>query len=517
MTVDLSRLIARAVRWYGPRVAVASEQGTLTFAEVGERAARLANALSAHLPVGTPVGVLLSNRPEYIEIDLALALAGLVKAPVNPRLSDDERRFILGNVGAGALITEASERDRVADIRAGLDSLRLVVTVGETDSPAGHGYEDFLAAARTTWPDRSVDPQAPSVVLYTSGTTGRPKGATTSVAARLAAARNMVTSEYPCGPDDGMVHFAPLSHGSGSKVLIYFLRGARNVVVPRFDPATAYTAFTDLGGTSTFLVPTMIHMLLEEGGDRWRGTGLRNITYGGSPIPPSTLDRALAAFGSVFTQVYGSCEAPHPVTAMPRELHRPIDGSTDHLASAGREAMDVEVRIADDAGEPVPDGELGEILVRGPNVMSGYWGDPTATAEVFHGDWYRTGDVGRRDEAGFIYIVDRRRDMIISGGLNVYPAEVEAVLARHRLVSEVAVVGVPDERWGEVVAACVVPTDPTVTEAELAEQLTEFARDRLAGYKRPRLVRVLPELPKGSTGKVSKRDLRSALRPGQSQ
>ena len=503
MAVTAPLLIERAIRWHGPRVAIIDGERSLTFRETGDRTARLANVLRGLVSgPGRCVAVLLPNRLEAVEADLAIARAGLVKAPINARLVAAERRHVLANTAAEVLITERSEADAIMELLPELEHLRTVLCCD--GGPAGTlDYETALSAAAATAPAPVVRPGDPSVVLHTSGTTGKPKGATWTDGSRVAAMRNMLLEECPVEPGDGIVHAGSLAHGSGSKVLAYFARGGRNIVTGRFEPEPFARLVERHRATSTFLVPTMIRMLLDaQDPPDGRLAPLRTITYGGAPAPRELLDRALATLGGVFVQVYGSCEAPHPVTVLPRELHR-LDGDDGaHLASAGREVTAIELRIADDQGDDVPDDGVGELLVRGPSVMAGYWGDPEATAEVMTGDgWYRTGDVGRRDEQGYVYIVDRKRDMIISGGLNVYPAEVEAAIHRHPAVREASVVGLPDERWGERVAAFVVRGDG---DGLTADELVEHCRLHLAGYKKPTVVEFVDALPKGATGKVLK-------------
>jgi long-chain acyl-CoA synthetase len=492
----VAELVDRASRRFGPRVAVVDGSRRLTFAQVGERSNRLANALIGLSPAaGSRVGLLLGNRLEFVEADFAIAKAGKVKAPINPRLADEERRFILANCTAEVLITEAAEEERVRAIAADLPDLRHVVVLD-------HGYEELLASASPRRPAVVLDPDSPSMILHTSGTTGRPKGATTSQRARVAANLNMLLDEYGVGPADGMVHMAPMSHGSGSKILAYFMRGARNVTMSHFDPGHFFRVVAEEGGTSTFVVPTMIRMLLDAA-ERHTSemAAIKNMTYGGAPMPAALAEEAIERFGPILTQVYGSCEAPHPVTVLSREDH--VDERVSP-GSAGQPVSGVEVRIVDAVGSDVETGSPGEIWVRGDNVMSGYWGDPEATEKVFTGGWYRTGDVGRSDERGYLAIVGRERDMLISGGLNVYPAEVEAVLHRHRDISEAAVLGVPDDLWGEAVTAVIVVRPGHATRAE---DIVAHCAELLADYKKPRRIVFVDSLPKGNTGKVSKQAL----------
>jgi acyl-CoA synthetase (AMP-forming)/AMP-acid ligase II len=444
------------------------------------------------------VALLLGNRLEFVEIDLAIARAGKVKAPINPRLADEERAYILANCGAEVLFTAAAEEERVEAIRKELPDLRHVFYVDREVS-----YGGLLAGSSAARPAVRVDPDQPSVILHTSGTTGRPKGATTTDRARVAATTNMLVDEFSPAADDGMVHAAPMTHGSGSKILAYFIRGASNITLPKFEPDAFLEAVASSGGTGTFLVPTMIRMLLDAPeGDLKKASRLRNVTYGGAPMPVALAEEAIDAFGPVFTQVYGSCEAPHPVTVLSQADHV-VEGGA-RLGSAGYPAIGVELRAVGDDGRDVPSGEAGELFIRGANAMCGYWNDPAATKSAFDDGWYRSGDVATIAESGLVSIVGREREMLISGGLNVYPAEVEAVLHRHRGVSEAAVFGVPDDLWGEVVAAAIV-SRPGATANE--EDIVRHCTDSLAGYKLPRRIIFVDVLPKGTTGKVSKTEL----------
>jgi acyl-CoA synthetase (AMP-forming)/AMP-acid ligase II len=447
----------------------------------------------------------MSNRLEFVESDFGIAKAGLVKAPINIRLSDEERRFILGNCTAEAVITERTEVERLVALRGDLPHLRYVISV----DGGGTSYHELLQGASSAPVAVQVEDHRPSMILHTSGTTGRPKGAVTSESSRTAAMLQMLLDEFLPNEDDGMIHAAPMSHGSGSKILAFFVRGARNITLAKFEPAAFFDALRVSGGTSSFLVPTMVRMLLDYADtdiveSRRR---IRNITYGGAPMPPALAEEALAAFGPVLTQVYGSCEAPHPVTVLTHHEH--LTGGGALLSSVGHETFGVTVRIADPQGEEVSDGETGELWVKGANVMSGYWGDETATREVFADGWYRSGDLARRSGDGVVYIQGRKREMLISGGLNVYPAEVEAVLHRHPAVRESAVFGMPDDLWGEAVTAAVVLRPGGHADQD---ELVRFCAEHLADYKKPRQVVFVDELPKGLTGKVLKPSLQTLVR-----
>ncbi len=501
-------MISRAARWHGDADAVVDGTRRLSFRDTDLRSNRLANALAVLSPgTGQRVALLLHNRLEFVECDFAIAKAGKVRAPISTRLADREREWILSNTGADTLIFEPAFAGFVEEVRERLPALRHLIVLDDAFTGA-HEYEALLRMASDAPPAIDVALDAPSFILYTSGTTGRPKGATSTIAGRVAATVNMLSDEIDAGPGDAMAHIGAMAHGSGSKVLAYFMRGARNVTVPTFDPEGFLALVAQERVTSTFVVPTMIAMLVDAaGGAPIPERILRNVSYGGAPITAPALEAALACFGNVFTQVYGSCEAPHPALVLTRSDHVVDANHRNRLTSVGREVASVRVRLAGPSGDPVPLGEPGEMWIDGTNVMRGYWDSPEASADVFHDGWYKTGDVARQDERGYYYIIDRARDMIITGGLNVYPAEIERCIAEHPGVREVAVVGVPDERWGEAVKAFVVAHE----RAELDDgAIVAHCRAGLASYKKPRHVEFVDDLPKGATGKVLKRELVSA-------
>jgi long-chain acyl-CoA synthetase len=506
----IPELVERSARAYGPRTAVVDGDRRLTFAEVGDRSGRLANVLAGlTAEPGARVAVLMRNRLEYVECDFAIARAGMVKVPINPRLSDDERQYLLADSGASVLITESAERSRVDELVAELDRPPTIVDIDADTAGAGAlgGYEALLGSARREPAALAPDPERLSQLLYTSGTTGRPKGAMLADRCRVTATLMSTSEEFCAGPGDGMIHAGPLSHGSGSKVLTFFTRGAASILLAKFEPAAFFDCVADHGGTSTFVVPTMIQMLVEHASRHGVPAGLRNITYGGASISRTTLDAALETFGPILTQVFGTSEVPHPITVLRHrdELDPRVAGAP--AVPTGRLVPAASMRLVDEQA-PEADDNHGELWVNGAQVMLGYWNNPVATAEALVEGWYRTGDVATVDETGLITIVDRIKDMIISGGLNVYPAEVERVLVQHEGVRDVCVVGVPDERWGEVVSAAVVTRDGSGLDGVT---LSEWCDHRLAGYKKPRIVLVVDDLPKGSTAKVSKRAVRELL------
>lgn len=511
-------LIGWAAERYRDLPAIVFEARQSSFAEVHSRSNRLANGLMRlGLRPGERVAVLLENSPEFIETQFALAKAGLVMVPVNARLSADERAFILQDSEASAAVCGSSHASEIERLRSGLRALRRVVTVGGDGADA---YEDVLASGTDAHPGVEIDEDDVELIRYTSGTTGRPKGAVFSQRQITAQMNDCLLNldELPTTADR-MLHAAPLGHGSGTYLLPFYVRGAANVVLPRFDPRRALETISREKVTHFYLVPTMLNALL---GDHRPGEhdvgSLKRMFYGASPISERTLRRALEVFGPILRQQYGTSETGNPNTLLLPEEHV-LEGTPEQLRrlqSAGRPSLGAEVRVIDDQGSEVPRGRTGEIIVRRQTTMLGYWRQPEATARSLKNGWFHTGDIGLMDEDGYVYIRDRKGEMIISGGFNIYPAEVEQVLQRHPRVREAVVVGVPDPHWGESVKAYVV-CSAEVTEAELIE----WCKAHIASYKKPRVVEFVADLPKSATGKVLRRLLRerdvSAMAGGESR
>lgn len=505
----LAACLARAERQFAGKPAILFGDRRLSFAQVGEAASRLASALATRLGVakGARVALLLPNCPELTIVDWALIRAGLVRVPLNPRLAPAEIEYMLQDSGAEVLVYDSEYESTVARVRATSPALRHCIANG-APVPAPLAWTEVLAQGDADDFQVATDLDDPYMILYTSGTTGRPKGAVTTVRSRWFTLFTSAANENFVEESDVMLHVASLGHGSGTKVLNHYVKGATNVYLPRFTIEEFCRTVQEHRVTTTWMVPTILGMLLDfPDRHRYDLSSLRTVVYGGAPMPIERLKEALRIFGPIFVQVFGLSETPHPIISMGKAEH--VDGTPEQLerrlASAGRPSLGVEIRLVSENGGEARTGEIGEIAVRGENVMVGYWRKPEATAEVIRDGWFHTGDLAIADPHGYIEIVDRKKDMIISGGYNVYPREVEEVLYRHPAVGECAVIGVPHAKWGEAVKA-VVSVRPG--QAVTAEELLEHCREFLADYKKPQSIDLMDELPKSPNGKILKRELR---------
>lgn len=504
--MNIASLLARAARVRPDRVAVF--EGTVpvwSYGEWASLAARLAAGLSERhgLRPGDRVALIMRNRPDYLALFFACWRAGLICVPVNAKLHAREVAPILDDAGAALVFTTDDLAATVSDALGFMQGRQPpVVTVGDKDHRA---LAQFDEAA-----ERAAGPDDPAWLFYTSGTTGRSKGAVLSHRNLLAMTLGYLAEVDTVSPEDCILHPAPLSHGSGLYALPH-VAGMAAQVVPesgRFEPAELASLLRGHKGCAFFAAPTIVTRLMNAGviGDAER-EGLKTIVYGGGPMYVEDSKRALDLFGERLVQIYGQGESPMTITVLPRSLHADMgDGLRDHrLGSVGYAQAIVSLRIADENGEPLPTGKVGEVLVRGDSVMSGYWNNPEATAAALGGGWLHTGDLGSLDESGLLTLKDRSKDVIISGGVNIYPREVEEVLLQHAAVSEVAVFGRKHSDWGEeAVAALSLHDGASVSEHEL----DDLCNAHIARFKKPKQYLFFDALPKNSYGKILKTELR---------
>ena len=456
------------------------------------------------LAPGDRVAIVMRNRPEYLEALFGIWHAGLVAVPVNARLHREELAYILRHSATSVALTDDEHADDVTSLVGEVPSLKAAVVA------PGDDWSRLLAAPAAPLADLGTDD--PAWLFYTSGTTGRPKGATLTAGNLLMASLSYFADIDPISPDDAVLHAAPLSHGSGLYGLPHVAKGAVSVVPASggVDGAEIAALLQRWPGTSFFAAPTMVKRLASDAAvAAVAADHLKTIIYGGAPMYLADLEAALDVFGPRLAQIYGQGETPMTITALSKADHADTGHPRwrDRMASVGTPRTDVEVRVVDESDRELPPGEPGEIVVRGAVVMAGYWDDPDATAESLRGGWLHTGDVGSFDEDGFLTLRDRSKDLIISGGMNIYPREVEEALLHHAGVRAVCVVGRPDPQWGESVVAFVVADgDPPAT-----DDLDRVCLDRIARYKRPKEYRFVESLPTNNYGKVLKRELRQRL------
>ncbi len=474
-----------------------------TWSQWNDRVRRLAGALTEKgIGRGDVVAFLDKNHPACVELTFAAASLGAANAIINFRLAADELDYVLNDSGAKLIIVGDEFADGIATIRDKLTQVDTVITV----KPEGDDeYEALLAAASPVDRSADVEPDDVCIIMYSSGTTGRPKGVELTQANVIAHTMNAHEGfEFDEG-DKNMVAM-PLFHVGGSSYVQFGIHdGFPSVMTRDVDGMTLAGAILK-GANRTFLVPAVLAKVLEAGEDAVKLFGsLKTFAYGASPMPLPLLRQALKAWPNTdFMQAYGLTELCGVISHLLPEAHRD-PGREERLSSAGTLVPNAEVRVVDpDTLKDVAPGEQGELWFRSPQLMKGYHNKPDATAEAITEDgWFRTGDIGRVDDGGYIFVEDRLKDMIISGGENIYSIEVERVLAEHEAVVEVAVIGVPDDKWGEVVKAVVV-VEGEVTEADIIA----FARERLAAYKCPKTVDIADELPRNPTGKILKKELR---------
>ncbi|MFN4273433.1 MAG: AMP-binding protein [Aliihoeflea sp.] len=501
--------LARTARLHPLNDALALGGRTIAdYRTFARHAASIGGGLRERLGIrpGDRVALFMGNRAVYLPMLYGIWFVGAVAVPINAKLHPREASWIIENAGASVVFTEKS-------LSAGLGGVApdCVKAMIEPDSD---DFEALLAAAPMAAPIAMAGDDV-AWLFYTSGTTGRPKGV-------MITARNIQTMALAyfadvdqVYPADAALYAAPLSHGAGLYNFMHVMRGVRHVVPESggFEPEEIARLARTIGDVSMFAAPTMVRRLVDHARkSAWAGEGIRTIVYGGGPMYLPDIIEAVDVMGPRFVQIYGQGESPMTITALSRDrvADRLHPRWRERLASVGTAQSPIEVRIADGEGRALPAGEAGEILARGDAVMRGYWNNPDATAAALKDGWLWTGDIGTMDADGFVTLQDRSKDVIISGGTNIYPREVEEALLAHPRVREVSVVGAPNAEWGEEVVAFVV----AVGEGRLEDELDAHCRELIARFKRPKRYVFLDELPKNNYGKVLKTELREHLKPG---
>jgi len=519
--MNIGTLLTKAANTFPDNLATAHGPRQSSYARFNARTNQLANAMTSLGVVrGDNVAILMYNRPEMLEAMFACFKAGCGAVPINFRLHPQECAFIIDHSGAKTVIISSEFENAINSIKGQIPQVDEVIMVGPVESAEQTIYESMLTCHTDQFADVDVDVDDVAWLFYTSGTTGQPKGAMLTHRNLLAMTMNFY-ADMSCdfGPDDATLHAAPLSHGSGLYALPNVGKAAAHIFLEgtSFEPEAVFQAIETHGVTNMFAAPTMIMRLVDSPSvDRFDHTSLSAVSYGGGPMLVEDLTRAMEKLGPCLVQLYGQGESPMTITYLPHRDHV-CDGDDDQmkrLASAGIPRTDVEVRIHDQDGNEVAAGEMGEVVTRSDLVMKGYWRDPEATAQTLRNGWLHTGDMGYLDDRGYLFLMDRSKDMIISGGENIYPREIEEVIIQHPAVAEVAVIGVPDSEWGEAIKAVVaLAPGRQVTEAELLE----FCQNHIARYKKPKSVDFIAELPKNNYGKIVKNELREKYWQGRTR
>ncbi len=507
MIVNLSQTVRRVAKRLPNHPAITSERGTISYGQLETNIGRIAGALRGRLGLarGARVGIAMENCAEYFEVLYGIWRAGLVAVPMNAKLHEKEIAFILGNADCKACFCTPELADRLGALQIFAPGMPGVLSTDSKD------YAALLASDCID--DVESGPEDEAWLFYTSGTTGRPKGAVLSFRNLLFMAHCYYADIDNLDERDVKLHAAPLSHASGLYAIPHLAKGAHNIVLSgSFEPDRIFDVLAHHQSVTMFAAPTMLSRLINHQRAGSADTrGLRTLYFGGAPMYVSDLKKALEIFGPKLVQIYGQGESPMTISFVGKH----VLAQTDHprreeiLASCGVPRTGVDVKVVDGDGRELPAGEIGEVITRSDCVMGGYWNNPEANAKSLRDGWLWTGDLGFADAEGFLTLKDRSKDMIISGGSNIYPREIEEVLLTHPMVLECAVIGREHPDWGEEVVAFVVPRpDATLT----AQGLDALCLENVARYKRPRDYRIVESLPKNSYGKILKTDLRQLLK-----
>ena len=508
--MNLALLLSRAAQAYPLKIAVAQGKAHITYRELERDAGRIARGLhDLGITRGDRVAIIQHNSPSFFMSLFGIFKIGAIAVPLNVRLHPKDFSYILHHCEAKVVLHDNAFQKTARDLSKQLPLCRWQCV----ETPI---TENSDAAVTSIWPPATpastveTDETEVAWLFYTSGTTGRPKGAMLTHRNLLAMTMNVYADHYPVNETDVVIHAAPLSHGSGLYSLASLAKGATNILhgSQHFSPKLLLEEVEAWKvSLVTFLAPTQVKRLADLPEEESHDTSsLRAIIWGGGPMFLEDARCAIKRFGPILTELYGQGEAPMTITALNTKLLAEEVEQGVSILSAGLPRLDVEVRIVNEYDEPQDTGKSGEVVVRGGVVMLGYWKNPEATERTLRGGWLHTGDIGYFDSRGYLYLNDRKNDLIISGGTNIYPREVEEALMEHPEIREAVVFGVPDAEWGESVRAAIVPLDPDMPLSQ--ETIISFCRTRIAAYKRPRSVVFLNEVPKNAYGKVLRREVK---------
>lgn len=509
----LSDLLSENIKKNPDKTAVVCIESDLrlSFNDINKRINQLANALiDKGMQKGDRVAVLEYNCHRHIEIFFAAAKTGMLIVPLNYRLTGKELSFIINDSGAATLIFGKDFLDTISLIREDIKFVKNFIYIGN-EIVKMENYENVILNSSPDEPDVDVNESDPVTLIYTSGTTGVPKGVVMTHKNWFVTTTNMA-AELDINQNDVTLHVKPFFHvGPIWPMLSHFYAGGANIIIKAFEPQALLEAVENESVTNINTAPVMILWLLDYPNlKKYNLKSLRLLVYGASPMPVEILKRALSVFGNIMTQSYGSTEGLVLTRLEPND--HILEGSKEEvqrLGSCGKEAFNVKVKVVDDNSHEVKPGEIGEIIAKGKQITTGYWKRPDETAKTIKDGWFYTGDLATVDNKGYIYIVDRKKDMIISGGENIYPREIEEVIYKHPAVSEVSVIGVPDSTWGESVKAIIVAKAGKIVKEN---EIIEFCKNNLAGYKKPKSVEFVADMPRTPTGKILKRELKDKYR-----
>ena len=503
----MQSIFEQAFANYKDRVAIKFQNQEFTYSQLERVANRCSWAMIERgIEPGDTCGLLMSNCPEMVIADLAIMKAGSGKVPLNALLGENEIKYILKDSEAKILFVGANFFDIILRLKNDLPKLDYIVGISDPkDCPSEFiPWSYFISLQSDENPTPKSKPEDLCLLAYTGGTTGLPKGVFHNQRnGYINLCSHLIESEIRDG--EKILVSTPLAHSAGLFTQTGWLRGATIVIEDGFNPTRILEIIEREKITFTFMVPTMIYRLLDQLKEKkYDVSSLNTIIYGAAPITVERLKEGMSAFGPVFVQFFGQTECPNFITKLSKEDHSLDPGKVDRLKSCGRPVLMSAVKVIDSEGKPVKIGEEGEIVVQSPYIMNEYYKLPDKTEETVRDGWLHTGDIGKIDEDGFVYLLDRKKDMIISGGFNVYSTEVENAIQKHEDVSQVAVIGVPDEDWGEAVIAIVIPK----REGAIKEEIIQFCGRYLSKYKRPKRIEFRSDFPLTPYGKIDKKELR---------